>query len=90
MSKMNPEPMNTKDFSRVAAMQGLHLNDDFVEAMYYAFPGPRGGKTVKLIDMEKLTDFVKRLYPDRRLPPTPPPEPAPPTPPTPSKSKKKK
>lgn len=84
MYKMHPEPMNIKEFSRVSLMLGLHLGDPFVDEMYDAFPGPKSGKLVKLIDMAQVMEFVKRLYPDRRLPATPPSASAPPTPPPPS------
>lgn len=89
MYKMHPEPINTKDFLREALMLGLHLGDAFVDEMYDAFPGPKSGKLVKLIDMAQIIDFVNRLYPGKRLPATPPPvhEPQPAPPPTKPKAK---
>ncbi|XP_013146299.1 PREDICTED: leucine-rich repeat-containing protein 74A-like [Papilio polytes] len=65
--------MNSKAFLEVVEASGLPLNDDLVNEIINAFPGPKSGKG-RSIDVSLLVDFAKRKWPDRKLPPTPPPE----------------
>ncbi|KPJ19097.1 Uncharacterized protein C14orf166B [Papilio machaon] len=65
--------MNAKAFVEAVEASGLPLNDDLVNEIINAFPGPKSGKG-KTIDVNHLVDFAKRKWPDRKLPPTPPPE----------------
>ncbi|KPJ04997.1 Uncharacterized protein C14orf166B [Papilio xuthus] len=65
--------MNAKAFAEAVEASGLPLNDDLVNEIINAFPGPKSGKG-RTIDVNHLVDFAKRKWPDRKLPPTPPPE----------------
>ncbi|XP_075992886.1 uncharacterized protein LOC142987832 [Anticarsia gemmatalis] len=87
----NPDPKPVKEFTRAIQSFGLKLNDDFNDQMCIAFPGPRAKGNVKTISLEAVVDYIKRLWPDKKLPPLPP-EPLvlPPIPQKPSKGKGKK
>uniref|UniRef100_A0A2A4IY07 Uncharacterized protein n=1 Tax=Heliothis virescens TaxID=7102 RepID=A0A2A4IY07_HELVI len=86
--KINPEPVLAKDFVQIMIRRGVHIDEDFASEMAEAFPGPTKGK----IDLAAVEEYMKRLWPDKELPPTPPPEPEPePEPlPKPKKDKKRK
>ncbi|XP_060800466.1 leucine-rich repeat-containing protein 74A-like [Amyelois transitella] len=87
MYRDDHEPMNTKTFTQRVRGLGAQLDDDLIEELSNRFPGPRTDK-IKLINLVSMIDFLKRKWPDRKLPPTPPPEPEPE--PLPKKGKKGK
>lgn len=76
LQKDNFKIMNVKDFGTALTMAGASLGDDLVEELTNTFAGPRHAK-FRTIDINLLVDYIKRKWPDRKLPPTPPPEPEP-------------
>lgn len=90
LCKLNSKPMPVKNFGQAMKRLGVHLSEGFVDEMGVAFPGPRIGKG-RTVNMDILADYIKRLWPERQLPPTPPPPPPePPAPPPKGKGNKKK
>lgn len=80
LHKANPEPIWLKDFPRHVKMMGaFQMNDDLIEEIGLAFPGPRKGK-FKTVNFANMAEYVHRLWPDAKLPATPPPEQPPPPP----------
>lgn len=63
-------------FTDALSAENVPLDEDLIEETVTVFAGPHLGK-FKTIDIESMVDFVKRKWPDRKLPPTPPPEPEP-------------
>lgn len=74
--KDNNEIMPSKDFATAVQGACAALDNDLLEEMANIFAGPRSAKA-KTIDVKLLVDYMKRKWPDRKLPPTPPPEPEP-------------
>ncbi|XP_028158115.1 leucine-rich repeat-containing protein 74B-like [Ostrinia furnacalis] len=70
------EIMQSKDFTSAMQASGAPLDNDLLDEMANIFAGPRSAKA-KTIDVRLLVDYMKRKWPDRKLPPTPPPEPEP-------------
>lgn len=70
--KIDRQPMEQKEFTRAVRSRGASLDDDLVLEILNLFPGPRTEK-IKTINMAALVDYIKRKWPDRKLPPTPPP-----------------
>lgn len=69
------EPIPSKDFFRAVKKAGaFQLNEDLIDEIALAFPGPRKGK-IRTINLKALVDYCKRKWPDKKLPPTPPAEP---------------
>lgn len=75
--KDNVEVMAAKDFTAKIRSSGAPLDANLIDAIIEAFAAPSLSK-IKMIDIKVLADYVKRRWPDRKLPPTPPtPEPEP-------------
>ncbi|XP_053613472.1 leucine-rich repeat-containing protein 74B-like [Plodia interpunctella] len=72
----DPSPIGTRFFTRIVRDRGAQLDDDLIEQLANWFPGPKSQK-MKLINLAAIVDYLKRKWPDRKLPPTPPPEPEP-------------
>lgn len=66
--------MSIKDFAKTLRRSGVPLDPDLIEEMTDAFAGPRTTKA-KVIDLKLVADYIKRKWPERKLPITPPPEP---------------
>ncbi|CAG5051076.1 unnamed protein product [Parnassius apollo] len=71
--KDNNITMTAKDFANAIGLSGAPLDEDLVDEMVNVFAGPKTAKS-KTIDIRLLVDFIKRKWPERKLPPTPPPE----------------
>ncbi|XP_064071761.1 leucine-rich repeat-containing protein 74B-like [Vanessa tameamea] len=70
MFKANKEPIDVKQFTRTLRINGIYMDEGLLDELCNAFTGPPG--TGKTIDLVNLVDYLKRLWPDRQLPPTPP------------------
>lgn len=89
MQKDNMHIMNSKNFEDVITATGAPLDSDLIDEIVNVFPGPKNAK-YKTINIDLVADFIRRKWPDRKLPPTPPPQPEPAPPlPKPSKAKTK-
>ncbi|XP_023945066.1 leucine-rich repeat-containing protein 74B-like [Bicyclus anynana] len=87
MEKDKIDIMNSKAFEDAVMATGAPLDSDLVNEMINAFAGPKSAK-FKTIRISLFADYIRRKWPDRKLPPTPPPEPEP-EPPPPTKVQKK-
>lgn len=76
LAKDKVTSIDSKLLYRMLMKNNVPLDADLVEELSFAFPGPRSGKG-RLLNIELLVDFIKRKWPDEKLPPTPPPEPEP-------------
>ncbi|XP_041976994.1 protein NLRC3-like [Aricia agestis] len=74
LAKQNITIMDTKDFTAALEAARVPLDKDLIEEICNAFPGPRTARSTS-INIQNLTEYVQRKWPDRKLPPTPPPEP---------------
>lgn len=63
-------------FKRAVNKLGGKFDENLAEEFGWQFPGPRIGK-IKAVNLGILVDYMKRKWPDKKLPPTPPPEPEP-------------
>ncbi|KAG6463416.1 transformation/transcription domain-associated protein [Manduca sexta] len=70
-------------------LAGVHVDIELIEEMANLFPGQPTDKGAKTVNLPGVVEYMSRLWPDKKLPPTPPPPPPPPPPPK-GKSKKKK
>ncbi|XP_075992871.1 uncharacterized protein LOC142987819 [Anticarsia gemmatalis] len=68
--------MLMKDLMYALKIAGAPPSEDLLDEMVYVFRGPGTGQA-RTINIPLLVDYVKRKYPDKKLPPTPPPEPEP-------------
>ncbi|KAG6449407.1 hypothetical protein O3G_MSEX006066 [Manduca sexta] len=95
LNKEFPRPMTIKELLERIELDEVPLDDGLVNELCVIFPGPKSVKT-KYINLQLICEFMERIWPDRKLPPTPPPEPEPepvvelPPPPPPKKGKGKK
>ncbi|XP_073951277.1 uncharacterized protein isoform X2 [Choristoneura fumiferana] len=84
----DPVPlMEPRELLRFMKISGAPVDEGLIEEVANCWPGPltdKGSKTIKLTAVE---EFIKRVWPDKKLPPTPPPELLPPVE---DKKKKKK
>lgn len=71
--RIDKQPMEVKEFTRAVRSRRANLDDDLVMEILNLFPGPRTEK-IKTVSLAALVDYIKRKWPDRKLPPTPPPE----------------
>lgn len=88
LHRESQEPWDTKMFMRAVRTRGAPLDDDLLFEMCSIFAGPRLPKS-QTININALVEYVRRKWPDKKLPPTPPPEPEPAPAPTPKKGGKK-
>lgn len=65
--------INAKKMNNLYKTKGLILDEGLFMEMTKAFPGPIMDK-VRTINVTNLVEYMKRKWPDRKLPPTPPPE----------------
>lgn len=86
--KESKEPMTTKDFMVCMKKLGCPFEEGLIEEFANCFPGVPTPKC-KTINTISWQDYMSRIWPDRKLPPTPPPEPEPPEKKKDSKKKKK-
>ncbi|KAI8434632.1 hypothetical protein MSG28_003165 [Choristoneura fumiferana] len=64
--------MGVKDFAKETRRQGASLDEPLVDQLGRLFPGPKDEK-IAYISLDGLKEYVKRKWPDTKLPPTPPP-----------------
>ncbi|XP_075992870.1 uncharacterized protein LOC142987817 [Anticarsia gemmatalis] len=76
MEKNKVNMIKAKDFLDVLKMEGCTLGDELVDEIMFVFRGPGAG-AMRTVNIPALADYVRRKYPDKKLPPTPPPEPEP-------------
>lgn len=76
MNKENKKPIEVKEFTKYVRSAKVPFDDDFINELTNTFPGPRTPKS-KTIDLSSVVDYINRMWPDKKLPPTPPPEPEP-------------
>ncbi|XP_022816213.1 uncharacterized protein LOC111349347 [Spodoptera litura] len=79
--------LDLAEFNRCMRTNETPLKDEFVERMYRSFQGIKNDAGGKFANLDVMVDYIHRLWPDKKLPPTPPP--TPPSPPAPRRTKKK-
>lgn len=85
LRKEHPTPFITvSELLQYFKRRGVASNGDLVAELGETFPGSKGKQPT--LDLTAVVDFVQRLWPETKLPPTPPPEPET----TPESSTKKK
>lgn len=77
--KNKVDKMPGKDFYSAIQSANVPLDPDLVDEIVSVFAVPRTGG--KVLDVISLADYIRRKWPDEKLPPTPPPEPEPQPPP---------
>ncbi|XP_028179293.1 protein NLRC3-like [Ostrinia furnacalis] len=83
IAKEYPKPIPIKALIDVKDYENVPLDDDLINELGAIFPGPKTAK-YKTINIQTVCEYINRIWPDRKLPPTPPPEPEPePEPPPP-------
>uniref|UniRef100_A0A2H1WVH2 SFRICE_011472 n=1 Tax=Spodoptera frugiperda TaxID=7108 RepID=A0A2H1WVH2_SPOFR len=80
--------LDLAEFNRCMKANDTQLKDEFLEQMYRSFQGIKSDKGAKSANLDVIVDYIHRLWPDKKLPPTPPPTPPPPPPPPKKKGKK--
>ncbi|CAH1644096.1 unnamed protein product [Spodoptera littoralis] len=79
--------LDLAEFNRCMRTNETPLKDEFVEQMYRSFQGIKNDAGGKFANLDVMVDYIHRLWPDKKLPPTPPP--TPPSPPGTRRTKKK-
>ncbi|KAL0840655.1 hypothetical protein ABMA28_015851 [Loxostege sticticalis] len=79
------ELMQPRELTKALKISGAPIDEGLIEEFANVFPGPKLEKAGKTITLSKVVEFIRRLWPEKQLPPTPP-EP----PPEPENEKKKK
>lgn len=74
--KDNESPMGIKHFMYHLKRMNCQIDADVIEEIGRLFPGVPTEK-YRTIDLLAVAEYMKRKWPDRKLPPTPPPEPEP-------------
>lgn len=74
--KENIYILPAKEFGTALIEAGAVLDADLVDEIVNAFSVSKNPKA-KMISISLLVDYIRRKWPDRKLPPTPPPEPEP-------------
>ncbi|CAG9784033.1 unnamed protein product [Diatraea saccharalis] len=67
------ELMEPKEFTSAIQRSGAPLDNDLLEEIATVFAGPRLPKS-KTVNIKLLVDYIKRKWPDKKLPTTPPSE----------------
>ncbi|XP_063531897.1 leucine-rich repeat-containing protein 74B-like [Cydia strobilella] len=80
--------LEIKEFTDAIKFAGVVLEDGLIAELASIFPGPASKKGAKRVDVAMMGEYMKRKWPERKLPPTPPPEPEPIPAPVPEKGKK--
>ncbi|XP_026724728.1 leucine-rich repeat-containing protein 74A-like [Trichoplusia ni] len=73
LAKELPKPVPTKELVDRLDADHVALDEDLVDALSFAFPGPKTPKW-RTISLNLITEYISRLWPNKKLPPTPPPE----------------
>lgn len=76
LTKKYTRPVRIKDFIERLDNDHVPLDEDFIDELSLAFEGPTTPKS-RTVDLTLISDFILRLWPDKKLPPTPPAEPEP-------------
>lgn len=96
LNKEFSKPVPVKDITDRIADEKIPIDEGLISELSVLFPGGKSAKT-KCVNMQLVCDYLQRLWPERKLPPTPPvepepepePEPLPPVPVPKGKNKKK-
>ncbi|XP_061709555.1 leucine-rich repeat-containing protein 74B-like [Cydia pomonella] len=80
--------LEIKEFTDAIKSAGVVLEDGLIAELTNIFSGPTSKKGAKTVDIAMMAEYMKRKWPERKLPPTPPPEPEPIPEPVPEKGKK--
>ncbi|XP_063379496.1 leucine-rich repeat-containing protein 74B-like [Cydia fagiglandana] len=80
--------LDTKELTEAIEFAGVSLDNGLIAELANVFPGPISKKGAKRVNIAMMGEYMKRKWPERKLPPTPPPEPEPI--PVPEKGKKGK
>lgn len=89
LQKEIPEPaMPVSRLIEECTIREVDLNEDLINELGEVF-SYRPGKP-PVVSLQAITDYIRRMWPDRKAPPTPPPEPEPEPPPPPEPAKKGK
>lgn len=72
--KESQKPFNTKDLYERCEAEAVPLGEDLINELSAIFPGPNSAKA-KFINMAALVEYIHRMWPEKKLPPTPPPAP---------------
>ncbi|XP_063379375.1 leucine-rich repeat-containing protein 74B-like [Cydia fagiglandana] len=75
--KEGKDIIDIKDFTNTLKLAGVSLDDELVAELASLFPAPSVKKGVKRVNIPMMGEYMKRKWPERKLPPTPPPEPEP-------------
>ncbi|PZC83888.1 hypothetical protein B5X24_HaOG206637 [Helicoverpa armigera] len=62
--------LETSEFARILKQYEVPLKDDFIQEFVKAFSGSRAA--AKFINLDLVVDYIRRFFPDKKLPPTPP------------------
>ncbi|XP_063821188.1 leucine-rich repeat-containing protein 74B-like [Ostrinia nubilalis] len=71
------ELLQPRELMKALKVSGAPLDEGLIEEFSNAFPGPKLEKGGKTVTLSKVVEFVRRLWPEKQLPPTPPPPPEP-------------
>lgn len=77
LQKDNRIIMDVKDFTGALESSELFLNEDLITELCNIFPATPKKAKQKIININLLAEYIKRKWPDKKLPLTPPPEPEP-------------
>ncbi|XP_063621647.1 leucine-rich repeat-containing protein 74B-like [Cydia splendana] len=75
--KEGKDILDTKEFTDALKLAGVSLDEGLTSELASIFPGPISKKGAKRINITQMGEYIKRKWPERKLPPTPPPEPEP-------------
>lgn len=85
----NIRPISVKDLLDRVVYQKVPMDEGLISELANVFPGPKSAK-VKYINLESVCEYIHRIWPEKKLPPTPPPEPEPEPEPVPTKEEVQK
>lgn len=93
IGKEYKKPIPVKTLIDIKDSVKAPLDDDLINRLAEIFPGSKSAKT-KTINIQAICEYVNRIWPDKKLPPTPPElepgEPVPEPPPTATRKEKGK
>lgn len=88
LAKQYERSVPTQDLIDRLSDDRVPLDEDLIKELSWVFAGPKTPKT-RTINLNLICEYIHRLWPDKKLPPTPPPEPEPEPEPAPAPPKPK-
>lgn len=76
VNKEFSKPISVKELMDCIKAERVPLDEDYISELAIIFPGSKSSKT-KSINLKQLCEYIERIWPNTKLPPTPPPEPEP-------------